>query len=77
MGELKWKLLGTMITISIAKFGHSYSIEEKRVYEVSCQRWVTLTLRLAVYSTLSLAVKLAVAIDQTDSPLVGTAGYVL
>ena len=43
----------------------SYSIEKKRS-EVSCQWWVTLILRLAVYSTLSLAVRLAVALDQTD-----------
>ena len=57
----------------------TYSIEKKKrkVCEVSCQWWVTLILRLAVYSTLSLAVRLAVALDQTDPPLVGTAGYVL
>ena len=57
----------------------TYSIEkEKKVYEVSRQWWMTLILRLAVYSTLSLAVRLAVtvALDQTDPPLVGTAGYV-
>ena len=48
----------------------TYSIEEKKVDVVSCQWWVTLILRLAVYSTLSLAVRLAVALDQTD-PLTG------
>ena len=47
----------------------SYSIEKKRS-EVSCQWWVTLILRLAIYSTLSLAVRLAVELDQTD-PLTG------
>ena len=57
-----------MITISITKFGHT-QLRKKRS-EVSCQWWVTLILRLAVYSTLSLAVRLAVALDQTD-PLTG------
>ena len=65
-----------MITISITKFGHT-QLRKKRS-EASCQWWATLILRLAVYSTLSLAVRLAVtvALDQTDPPLVGTAGYV-
>ena len=47
------------------------------LHEVGGQWWVTLILRVAVYSILSLAVRLAVALDQTDPLLVGTAGYVL